>query len=85
MICPMCSENIHRSHSRSLREILVKKITNYKTYRCGKCGWRGMAAPAIHVNKKGRLRTIVFWILGVLIALGVGAYAIYDLQSTAVP
>jgi len=85
MICPMCGENIHRSHSRGYRERLIKKITEYKTYRCSKCGWRGMAAPSKIQNKRGLLRTVIFWIAGVILALLIGVYAVYDLRAIAVP
>ena len=63
--------------------MLVKKITQYKTYRCSKCGWRGMAAPAQNESKQARMRTILFWIAGVIIAIFVGLYAIYDLHSAS--
>lgn len=41
--CPSCASlnSLHRSRSRSWRETVVKSLSIYKIYRCGKCGWRG--------------------------------------------
>ncbi len=40
--CPACSEyTLFRSRSRGMGEMLRKKFTNKRPYRCHKCGWRG--------------------------------------------
>jgi hypothetical protein len=85
MVCPECGEYLHRSHSRNFRESLVKTVTSYKTYRCSECGWRGLAAPVKSSVKGGRLKTILFWVAGLIIALIIGIFAVYDLQSSVIP
>jgi hypothetical protein len=85
MICPECGERAHRSHSRNFQETVIKKVSPYKAYRCSRCGWRGMAAPVKTANRSGRLRSLFFWIAGLIIALIIGIYAAYDLQSSTLP
>lgn len=82
MDCPECGKRLHRSRSRNFKESVIKMATSYKTYRCGDCGWRGMAAPAKGSPREGRLRAVLFWIAGLVIAIIIGVYAVYDLQST---
>jgi hypothetical protein len=82
MICPKCRDNAHRSHSRSFGESLIKTFTHYKSYRCSKCGWRGIGAPGKKLIKKNAIRTALFWVAGTIIALMIGGYAVRDLQST---
>ncbi len=81
MDCPDCGGNAHRSHSRNFKESAIKTVSSYKTYRCAECGWRGMAAPVKKINIGARIKSILFWLAGLIIALIVGFLAIYDLQS----
>jgi len=85
MVCPECGERVHRSHSHNLMESAIKTVTSYKTYRCTKCGWRGIAAPVKKSDIAGKLKSILLWVMGVIIALIIGIYAVYDLQSTLLP
>ncbi|MBN1448118.1 MAG: hypothetical protein JXA28_09320 [Bacteroidetes bacterium] len=40
--CPKCAEpTLYRSRSRGFGELLRKKFTNKRPYRCHRCGWRG--------------------------------------------
>jgi hypothetical protein len=43
--CPECENPLHRSHSRSLHEKLIRTFSRFKLYRCHKCDWRGWLAP----------------------------------------
>ncbi len=85
MICPKCGGHAHRSHSRNILETTFKKVSSYKTYRCGNCGWRGM----IQVLKKdetiNRGRLVLFWIAGILLALAIGAYATRQIKGSSAP
>ncbi len=85
MVCPQCGEHLHRSHSRNFSESFIKKITSYKSYRCSECGWRGMVAPVNSSAKGGRWRSVLMWVVGLIIALMIGIYAVYDLQSSVIP
>jgi hypothetical protein len=44
-----------------------------------------MAAPVKSSVKGGRLKTILFWVAGLIIALIIGVFAVYDLQSSTIP
>jgi predicted RNA-binding Zn-ribbon protein involved in translation (DUF1610 family) len=40
--CPMCGEYaLYRSHTRGWGELLRKRFTSKRPYRCHKCSWRG--------------------------------------------
>jgi hypothetical protein len=40
--CPNCQKNsLYRSRHRNALELIRKKITRKRQYRCHKCGWRG--------------------------------------------
>jgi uncharacterized protein with PIN domain len=42
VICPACSEyTLFRSRTRGIGELLRRRFTNKRPYRCQKCGWRG--------------------------------------------
>ena len=49
------------------------------------CGWRGMAAPIKARANSGRWKMILFWVAGLIIALIIGVFAVYDLQSSIIP
>jgi predicted RNA-binding Zn-ribbon protein involved in translation (DUF1610 family) len=68
--CPSCSATgtIYRSHSRNLREKLVKRISFLKLYRCKQCGWRGYRSTAAVTVKS--LQTLLIYIgVAIIIAL----------------
>ncbi len=59
--CPSCGayNTLHRSHVRNLSERLIKNITPYRKYRCGKCGWRGYISTLD--LSKGSLKLLIFY------------------------
>ena len=82
MVCPKCGDQAHRSHSRNFLETLIKKIMPYNTYRCSKCGWRGLGAPKRRFTRRSVVRTILFWVAGFIIAMVIGGYALRDVQNS---
>jgi DNA-directed RNA polymerase subunit RPC12/RpoP len=81
MFCPQCGGRVHRSHSRNFRESAIKVISSYRPYRCSECGWRAIAAPERNSDWSEKRRMVLFWTLGLILALAIAGYAVYDLQS----
>ncbi len=42
--CPECKAagTLRRSRGRNTKELIIKKLTPFKFYRCRTCGWRGV-------------------------------------------
>ena len=75
-LCPACGESIHRSHTRGLKERLVKSLSSYRTYRCHDCGWRGWLKRE-QINKRSfTLKTKVSIVLALVATALVAIYII---------
>ncbi len=82
MVCPECGEHLYRSHTRGFKEWLIRTFTSYRAYRCRRCGWRAMAAPNKKLSSRGFIGSLLLWIAGLIVALLVGSYAIYEMRSS---
>jgi len=83
-LCPECGASTHRSHTRGLKEKLIRAFSSYKTYRCHECGWRGWFGKS-NTNttaRKHRLRTIISLLITLLITL---LLALYLIEKATVP
>ncbi|HKX29896.1 MAG TPA: hypothetical protein VJ302_19550, partial [Blastocatellia bacterium] len=50
--------------------------------RCSKCGWRGLSMPKKRFTRRSALRTLIFWVAGLIIALVIGGYALRDVHNS---
>jgi hypothetical protein len=84
MICPECSARLHRSHSRNLKESLLKFFTPYKIYRCHDCNWRGKQLVTELLPSDRWKQTTIGWIIGIAVAIGIAWYSVADLRTNTV-
>ena len=84
-VCPDCGWRIHHSHTRGLKEKVVRAVTRYKMYRCRECGWRGWMAKASAPMSKHRLRTTLIILLGMLLTLLLALYLVEKLSQPPTP
>lgn len=71
--CPKCGEHaLHKSRSRSHLEVLFKKISMFRLYRCHECGWRGWMSKRRAVGKKSFFKIILFYLAVIIGATIVG-------------
>lgn len=69
-ICPVCESPIHRSHSRSVIERLIRIFTRYKLYKCSTCKWRGwLSRTRLVSNWKKFIPTLIAWALTIILVL----------------
>lgn len=61
--CPSCkaSNSLHRSRARNWKEIIVKRLTLYKHYRCNKCGWRGTMSTLVLTTQS--IKNLFFYLM----------------------
>ena len=83
-LCPECGAFTHRSHTRGLKETLIRTFSSYKTYRCHECGWRGWFGKSNTntIARKHRLRAIISLLITLLITL---LLALYLIEKMTVP
>ena len=82
-LCPECGSPMHRSHTRGLKEKLIRAFSSYKTYRCHECGWRGWFGKSNTTMRKNRLRTIVSLLVTLLITLLLSLYLVEKMAAPA--
>jgi len=83
MVCPNCGNNVHRSHSRSGFERLIRSVSKNKLYKCSGCGWRGWlkSKPVRVRNWKTTIPTIVFWLISLGLAIMLAFYLTESYRS----
>jgi len=61
--CPDCKTvgSLRNSRSRSFIEVIAKKITFFKIYRCRQCGWRGYKSTIVFTF--GSFKILLLYIL----------------------
>lgn len=65
--CPRCnSPRVKRSHSRGLKEQLIK-ITGKRVYRCIHCGWRGIMRRDATESKYKKREKYTQWQVAIVI------------------
>jgi hypothetical protein len=75
--CPKCGNSLHRSHTRSFSEKLIKAFSRLKLYRCHECGWRDWLASTRHKPAKSSSRKLQSIALTLLVILLITVLAIY--------
>ena len=80
MICPVCFAHLYHSHARDWREQLIKLFTRSRPYICAECGWRGILSSADSTPALIK-QTLLGWVLGVVMALGIAWYLISDMHT----
>jgi hypothetical protein len=76
---------MRRSHTRGLKEKLIRAFSSYKAYRCHECGWRGWFGKT-NINTtvlKNRLRTILGLLITLLITMLLALYLIEKMTAPA--
>lgn len=43
--CPLCQGSMHRSRATRFDQLIRKRFTNRRLFRCVECGWRGWTIP----------------------------------------
>lgn len=86
-LCPECGASIHRSHTRGMKEKLIRALSPYKAYRCHECGWRGWHGKSNTdpIARKNRLRMIIGLLVTLLITMLLALYLIEKMTATAMP
>ena len=70
MLCPKCGAGaVHRSHSRGIRERLVKTFSPYRMYRCHQCNWRGWVKTTKEGKKTSIAKTLLIYSVVIVLAL----------------
>jgi hypothetical protein len=76
-LCPECGNHLHRSHSRSLSEKLIKGFSSLKLFRCHECNWRGWLRaepkkPASQTPRK--LQSLALTLIAILLITVLAIY-----------
>ncbi|MEG8945848.1 hypothetical protein [Rosettibacter firmus] len=74
--CPECKSalTLHSSHSRNMKEQIIKRLTFFKIYRCKECGWRGYLST--YRFTKDSLKVLLLYGLIVLLSAYIIRYLI---------
>jgi hypothetical protein len=75
--CPKCGNHLHRSHSRSFSEKLIKVFSRLKLYRCHECSWRGWLAAETKqtvVKTPQKLQSITITLFAILLITAIAVY-----------
>jgi predicted RNA-binding Zn-ribbon protein involved in translation (DUF1610 family) len=75
--CPKCGSHLHRSHSRSFSEKLIKGLSRSKLYRCHECSWRGWLAgekSRLTLQTPQKLQSIALTLFAILLITVIAIY-----------
>ncbi|MBI3652598.1 MAG: hypothetical protein HY231_16375 [Acidobacteria bacterium] len=78
--CPDCGYQLHRSHSRSVYEKFVKRVSRRRLFRCHECGWRGWLV-ASNLKDPPPLKKLLPVLLTLFTILFITVLAIYIASS----
>jgi hypothetical protein len=79
--CPDCNDVLHRSHSRSFHEKLIKAVSRQRLYRCHECGWRGWLNVKPKPKPSSLKKRLLPYLLTLLTALLITLLALYYASS----
>lgn len=76
-ICLQCGNYLYRSHSRNLREKLIRTFSPLKMYRCHECNWRGWHSPSKPKVVEPTSKKLLPILLSLLVTLLITLLAMY--------
>jgi predicted RNA-binding Zn-ribbon protein involved in translation (DUF1610 family) len=83
--CPVCGNQIYRSHSRGFTEKTIRVVTGYKAYRCHDCGWRGWLHKKKFSDRRRMMQTTIALLAVLMIVIVLTLYVVDRVASTPPP